>query len=212
MSVQLIKNEKILRSYDYASSHSKGLGAVNGSKTLIITNKRIIHKETVSGGKGLGLNISEMPVEKAKYIHTGLKVTRYPALLALGILFVFVALAALLAGGSLDLPPVIAIIPVALAVVCFIVFALKKTYMFTCSIDTDTHITNAFGFSSVSGDSVTKGIWSRAGRANKTFYIKVKVAPGVVEEMANELGSVIAAAANGDYDAITATDEIVAAE
>jgi hypothetical protein len=212
MSVQLIKGEKILRSYDYATSRSKGLGATEGSKTLIITNKRIIHKESITGGKGIGLNISEMPVSKAKYVHTSLKCTRYPVFLVFGILLVLVAVAALLLGKKIDLPAFIAVIPVILAVACFVVYAVKRTYLFSCSIDTDTHITNAFSFSSVSSDSRTKGLWTKAGKANKNFYIQVKVTPGVVTDMANELGSVISAAANGDYDAINVPDEVAVAE
>ena len=204
MSVSLIGGEQIIRSYEYATAHSKGLGATNGSKTLIVTNKRIIHRESFSGSKGSGISTSEMPIANAKYVNTNLRVTRYPALLVMGIVLVICALIMLF---TVEDSPAVALIPLVIAAVCFIAFALKKTYMFSCSIDTDTHINNAFAFSSLSGNSVSRGFWSKLGRANKTFFIRVKVTPGIVEEMANELGSVIAAAANGDFDEVPVSYE-----
>ena len=214
MSVQLIKDEKILRSYDYASSSARGLGATNGAKTLVITNKRIIHKESISGKKTTGSNISEMPVSAAKYVNTSFKITRYPILFVLGCLFAFLAVVMFALNrvqrGGVALFTGLSLILLIVAGVCFLVYFLKKTYSFACSIDTDTRITTAFAFSSVSGDSRTKGLFAKFRRANKNFYIKVKVNPEVAQKMAEELGGIIAAAANGDFDAIDAPAETVA--
>lgn len=214
MSVQLIKDEKILRSYDYASSSARGLGATNGAKTLVITNKRIIHKESISGKKTTGTNISEMPVSAAKYVNTSFKITRYPVLFVLGCLFAFLAVVLLAlggaTGGAVALSFGLFLVLLIVAGVCFLVYFLKKTYSFACSIDTDTRIANAFAFSSVSGDSRTKGLFAKFRRANKNFYIKVKVNPEVAQKMAEEMGCIIAAAANGDFDAIDAPAETVA--
>ena len=212
MSIQLSKNESILRSYDYATSHSGGLGATNGSKTLIVTNKRIIHRERIEGKKNAGVNTSEMPISAAKYVSTSFKQTRYPILMVIGIILAIVAVALFAALASVDMG--VALIPLVIigviAAIFIIVYLKKKTYSFSCSINTDTRITNAFGFSSVSGDSRTRGIFAKFGKSNKDFYIKVKVNSEVAKQMAEELGSVISAAANGDFDAIE--EELVKTE
>ncbi len=235
MSIQLASDEKILRSYDYAESKAKGLGATKGSKTLVITNKRIIHKEKIEGKKSSGSNTSEMPISAAKYVRTNFKETRYPILLVLGILFALVAFIVLIAsgksgdaatagaaasatakaastaasnangGGNAAIVPFLILL--AIAAVCIIVYLKKKTYTFACSIDTDTHITNAFGFSSVSGDSRTAGLFAMFRKANNNFYIKVKVNAEVAQQMADEMGYIIAAAANGDFDEVEAPCE-----
>ena len=213
MSIQLSKNESILRSYDYAASHSVGLGATNGSKTLIITNKRIIHRERIDGKKNSGVNTSEMPISAAKYVKTSFKQTRYPILMVIGIILAIVAVAlfAVLANVGMGVALIPFVIIGAIAAIFIIVYLKKKTYSFSCSIDTDTRITNAFGFSSVSGDSRTRGIFAKFGKSNnKNFYIKVKVNSEVAKQMAEELGSVISAAANGDFDAIE--EELVKTE
>ncbi len=206
MSIQLANGEKILRSYDYATSVSKGIAGTDGSKTLVITNKRIIHKENQKGKKSSGTNISEMPVSAAKYVRTNFKETRYPIFLIIGIILAIVAVVSLIAvvasGEDFAAGLIPFIIIGIIAAIFIIIYLKKKTHSFSCSIDTDTHITNAFGFSSVSGDSRTSGLFAAARRANNSFYIKVKVNAEVAQQMADELGYVIAAAANGDFDEI----------
>ena len=86
MSIQLSNNEKILRTYDYATAKSRGLAATKRSKTLIITNKRIIHKEISKGANTTSVNMSEMPIETAKYIRTSFKKTGYPILIVFAVL------------------------------------------------------------------------------------------------------------------------------
>ena len=258
MSIQLANGEKILRSYDYAQSQSKGLAGTDGSKTLVITNKRIIHKETIKGKKQSGTNMSEMPVKAAKYVRTSFKETRYPILLVIGIILAIAAVFCLIGSFSsgsssrddnysnnsayssnyssssnnygsyssnygsssnnygsssnnnakssndANVPLIFFFIFGVIAAVFIVIYALKKTYAFSCSIDTDTHITKAFDFSSISGDSRTSGIFAAFRKANNSFYIKVKVNSEVAQQMADELGYVIAAAANGDFDQIAA--------
>ena len=212
MSVQLTKDEKILRSYEYATSNSRGLGATQGSKTLVITNKRIIHKETISGRKCSGTNMSEMPISAAKYVNTAFRVTRYPILFVLGCLFVFLAAAMFvlfrfILSQFIRIPTILCLIPLLIAGICFLVYFLKKTYSFACSIDTDTRITSAFGFATVSGNSRTKDLFDMFRRANKNFYIDIEVNPEVTRQMAEEMGGIIAAAANGDFDLVDIPSE-----
>ncbi len=196
MAVKLVNGERILKSYDYAESKSKGLAGSKGSKTLVVTNRRIIHYEKNEGKGTSGTNVSEMPIEAAKYIRTSFKETRYPILLVFGILIALVGI--LLAFLSEAIIPFI--ICAVVATIFILIYAFKRTYAFACSIDTNTHITNAFGFSSISGDSRTAGLFSMFRQANKSFYIKVKVNSTAAQEMAEELGYIIAAAANGDFD------------
>ena len=196
MSVQLSNGEAIIRTYDYATAQSRGLASSTRSKTLIITNKRIIHKEVSDGVNTSSVNMSEMPIKAAKYIRTSYKKTGYPILIVLAVIFGLMAISLLVATKQI----VGFLIPAALAALCVFIYINKKDYAFACSIDTDTHITNAFNFSSVSGSSRTSGIFAAFGSANKSFSIKVKVKSDVAQQMANELGYIIAAAANGDFE------------
>ena len=211
MSIQLANDEKIIRQYEYATAQSWGLAATNRSKTLVVTNKRIIHKEVSEGTNTAAVNMSEMPVKAAKYVNTSFKRMGYPIFLVLAILFGIASVFMLAtAFGSVDanhedeavMMFVMAFFSAAFCAAFVVLYLKKKDYLFACTIDTDTHITPAFGVSSMSGSSRTRGIFHFFGSANKSFAIKVKVNSEVAQQMANELGYIVAAAANGDFDEV----------
>ncbi len=75
MSVQLAKNEKLIREFEYAN------GGAKVSKKLRVTTQRIIHEETA--GKYLAIH-REMPLEDAKYVDAALGKISKVALLVWG--------------------------------------------------------------------------------------------------------------------------------
>ncbi|MBO5908915.1 MAG: hypothetical protein J6Q67_03930 [Clostridia bacterium] len=210
MSIKLAKDEKIVRTYDYATSSTKGLASSASSKTLVITNKRIVHREAGHGSSNEFLNTSEMPLEAAKYVNTFYTKIGFPALLVFGIIFAIIALA-----GVIALPEDIKMLAVPfffVAALFIVLFFVKKKLSFTCTIDTDTHITPAFSFSSTSGNSATNGVYSKLAKANKVKSIQINVDYHVAKQMADELGYVIMAAKNGDFDSVEAPVAVAKAE
>lgn len=201
MSVQLAKNEKVVRSYDYATAQKGGLASTSITKSLVVTNKRIIHKEVGTGKNNEFVKTSEMPVSSAKYVNTYYQKLKFPIFLVWGIIFAVIALVAFLAiPEEIADFKALAFLPLILGVIFILVYIFKKQYIFVCTIDTDTHITPAFGFSSVSRNSKTDGITAVGKKGNKTTSIEVVINPETAKQMADEIGSVIMAAVNGDYD------------
>ncbi len=203
MSVKLANGEKLIRNYEYGTVDVKDIGKSSGAhRTLIVTNRRIIHQET-SVGKGTErISTSEMPIKSAKYVNTFYGMKSYPILIVLGVIFALVALITLFAseGGAAKIMGLIVF--GAIAALCFIVYARKKDYTLTCSIDSESYVTHILNFSTKSGNSLTRGLFSFLRKADRSNVINVKVSVNkdVAKQLAEELGSVVTAAANGDYD------------
>ena len=207
MSVQLAKNEKVIRSYDYATAQKGGLASTSITKSLVITNKRIIHKEVGTGKNNEFVKSSEMPVTAAKYVNTYYQKLKFPAFLVWGIIFAVIAVALFLA-----MPEEIKFagaLPLILGVIFILVYVFKKQFMFVCTIDTDTMITPVFGFSTMTRNSKTDSLTAAAKKGNKTTSIEVEVNNKVAKQMADEIGYIIMSAINGDYDE-EAAPEVVA--
>ena len=198
MSVQLAKNEKVLRSYDYATAQKGGLASVSITKSLVVTNKRIIHKEVGTGRNNEFIKTSEMPISSAKYVNTYYQKLKFPVFLVWGIILAVLAVVLFLA--MPDDFKATGVLPLLLGVAFILIYVFKKQYIFVCTLDTDTHITPVFGFSSVSRNSKTDAINAVGKKGNKTTSIEVVVNPEVAKQMADEIGYVIMSAVNGDYD------------
>ena len=215
MSIRLSENEKIIKEYDYASVGLKGVAnASHTSKSLTITNKRIIHREIGAGIGNEKIRTTEMPIEAAKYVDTFYGMKSFNFLLILGVLLSLVALVALV--GLPGMAKLVAFVLFAvLAAVCFIIYKFKKEYVITCNISTDTRVTPAFRCSSMSGSTISGRLTAALKRANRrmTINIRVKVDKDVAKAMADELGSIIADAQAGVcFDAGSFTVEETAAE
>ena len=96
MSIQFAKDEKVLKSFNYAAvGYNKKKDKYETFKALTVTNKRIIH-EAVRETRGNELILrQEMPVTDAKYIKTAMGKTATPSLLLQAILFAIIAVAAI---------------------------------------------------------------------------------------------------------------------
>lgn len=198
MSIKLAEGEKLIRTYDYGKVRSTGVASSGDSESaLLVTNRRIIHR---IAGHGVGkehLSVTEMPLRSAKYVNTFYGMKSYPILFVLGILFV---LSAIIEFSSSIIW--VGIVSLVAAVACFVIFFLKKDYTVTCQIFAESYIAPAFYCSSRSGNSLTRGAFGALSRGSKatTINVKVSVNNEVAKVMADELGYVIQAAANGDFD------------
>ena len=190
-------------------TEKSGLAGSTASKTLVVTNKRIIHREIGEGTDNEFINTSEMPVKSAKYVNTYYNKVGFPIFLVLAIIFAITAVVSLILTFVMaeemnqDPNPIMSFIFIILAVVFFIIYKEKKQYKFSCTIDTDTEITPAFTFASTTSNTKTNGIFRKAKKANATTAVRIVVNGAVAKEMADELGYVIMSAANGDYDDTT---------
>ncbi len=210
MSVKLANGEKLIRNYEYGTVDVKGIGKSSGAhRTLIVTNRRIIHQETSVGKGSERISTSEMPIKSAKYVNTFYGMKSYPILIVLGVIFALVALITLFAseGGAAKIIGLIVF--GAIAALCFIVYARKKDYTLTCSIDSESYVTHVLNFSTKSGNSLTRGLFSFLRKADRSNVINVKVSVNkdVAKQLAEELGSIVTAAANGDYDVEETVEE-----
>lgn len=198
MAISLIQGEKIIKSYDYGKKKSYSVDAASEGKNLTITNRRIIHSCTVKGAGRDGLSVSEIPIDAAKYVNTFCLRKRYPLLLVFAILFALLAIAFLPMGNF-----AVAIMILLVAVVFAIAFLVKKDCIFTCSIGTNGITSALMSFGSASGNSLTRRFFKSIGNlsAATTVMIKMKVNADVAKQMTEELGTVILAAANGEYNA-----------
>ena len=191
MSVQLAKDEKILRTYDYATAKKGGLAGATVSKTLVVTNKRIIHREVGEGKNNEFLNTSEMPITSAKYVNTYYNKVGFPRFLIQAIVAAIIAVILFIVSAAFaeDLDDAAGIVTffgvlaLVFAAIFFFIYIKKKDYKFTCVIDTDTHITPAFSFASASTDSPAVAIVGKAVENNTKFsaFAHINNAAGVVE-------------------------------
>ena len=95
MAIQFAKDEKVIKSFNYAATgYNKRKDTYDTFKSLIVTNKRVIH-ESVCEKRGNEVILrQEMPVADAKYVKTTMGKTSSPELLLLAILFAVIAVAA----------------------------------------------------------------------------------------------------------------------
>lgn len=92
MSLKFAKDEKVIRSFTYAATgYNKKKDTYDTFKSLIVTNKRVIH-ESVCEKRGNEVILrQEMPVADAKYVKTTMGKTSTPKFLLLALLFAVIA-------------------------------------------------------------------------------------------------------------------------
>lgn len=197
MSVKLAPNEKVIRNYAYGTTEtSKGLRSKVSSKSLIITNKRIIH-QTVSRGTGSeSISISDMPVSAAKYVDTSFgkkSFTIFAILAGICFLLMIAMFTGKIWGGGIA---ALAFCGIFVALYIFI-----KTYSLTCEIKSQAVIYTPLYISTEKGSNSFFSAFFRANRnPGGKLRVKITVNPEVAKEMAEELSSVIIAVANGEFD------------
>lgn len=197
MSIQFAKDEKVLKSFNYAAvGYNKKKDKYDTFKALTVTNKRIIH-EAVRETRGNELILrQEMPVTDAKYIKTAMGKTATPSLLLQAILFAIIAVAAIVVS-FLDFAEKfrfvfwIAAAPfVVLAVVKLVAFFASLSSVVSFSIYTDHAVTPVMMTAVVEGDQ-NNADGAPIKKAKKEPQLEIRVNADVAREIADELGAVI---------------------
>ena len=92
MSVKFAKDEKVIKFFNYAATgYNKKKNSYDTFKSLIVTNKRVIHEQVCEKRGNEVILRQEMPVTDAKYVKTTMGKTSTPKFLLLAILFAIIA-------------------------------------------------------------------------------------------------------------------------
>ncbi len=200
MSIKLAAGEKIIRNYDYGKTKTKnGVKSSNSSKSLIVTNKRIIHKIISTGTGSESISLDEMPVSSAKYVNTYYKKSSSISLLIFGILLSLLGIFSIIKSPSNS---TLAFLETVLGVIFVVLYFTNKSCSLICNISTDSKITPAMSLSTNTINNNLRGIFARSRNNVRNIKIKVSIDKDIAKKLAIELGAVIMAAASGEYNSI----------
>ena len=197
MAIQFAKDEKIIKSFNYAAvGYNKKKETYDTFKSLIVTNKRIIH-EAVRETKNNELILrQEMPVADAKYIKTTMGKTASPKLLVLAIVFAVIAAAAV-ALSFLEFAArfqfvfwILAVPFVVLAIVKLIAYFASLATAVSFSIFTDHAVTPVMG-TTVVETNANDADGTQNKKAKKEPELIIRVNPDIAREIADGLGAAI---------------------
>ncbi len=200
MSVQYAQGEKIFAQYDYATfGYHKKTAEYTMAKSLIVTNRRVIHQE-VSNQKGKKSIVrKQIPLDRAQFVDVSTSRLSKPGFLVMALIFAIVAVAAYFVGtvpavtdamGSFSiLPSIGAGVLGVIALICLIsYFSSFRTYL-AVSIDVDCEIHNGIDFTSKAVNMSKKK--NDARTAGKNLQLNLQVDKKVAVQIADELGAVI---------------------
>ena len=206
MSVQLAKDEKVIRSFTYATlGYNKKKNKYDTFKSLIVTNKRLIHEAIRETRSNELILRQEMPVADAKYIKTVMGRSFSPQLLVQAIIYAVIAVViALLA--TFDFAEKFFVVFLILAAP-FLFVAIKKL------IDYFASFSNIVSFSIFTDHPVTPVMTTAAVEVNNNENtdgaprkaknepsLEIRVDANVARQIADGLGAAIlnAVAYNGE--------------
>ncbi len=198
MSLQYAKGEKVFAQYDYATfGYHKKTAEYTMSKSLIVTNRRVVHQAVSHQGGKKAVIRKQIPLEHAKFVDVATSRISKPGLLVAAIIFAVIAFAAYLVG---NIPPVqdklgqwAIAFPIGAGVFGFVALMFLLGYILSfrtylaCSIDIDCPVNNAIDFTSKSVNR--RKADARTDRQKIQFNLRVN--SKVAMKMADELGAVI---------------------
>lgn len=228
MSVQLAKDEKVIRSFTYAAlGYNKKKNKYDTFKSLIVTNKRLIHEAVRETRNNELILRQEMPVADAKYIKTVMGKSCSPQLLVQAIIYAVIAvMVALLA--TFDFAEKFFVVFLVLAAP-FLFVAIKKL------VDYFASFSNIVSFSIFTDHPVTPVLTTAAVEVNNENAdgaprkaknepsLEIRVNSDVARQIADGLGAAIlnAVTYNGEdieleenvtVEPLESTDEPIDAE
>jgi len=200
MSVQFAKDEKIIKSFNYATvGYNRRKGQYDTFKSLIVTNKRIIHESVNDKRCNEIILRQEMPVADAKYVKTTMGKTSNPAYLLQALLFAIIAAAAVFVS-TLDFAEKFYVLFLVLAAPFAILTFVKLAAYFSSrakivsfSIFTDHVVTPVICTAAVETENK-----ETEGKKNtkKDPSLEIRVNADVAREIADGLGAAILDAIN----------------
>ena len=203
MSVQFAKDEKVIKSFNYANTgYNKKKGQYDTFKSLIVTNKRVIHESVNDKSYNEIILRQEMPVADAKYVKTTMGKVSTPAYLLQAILFAVIAVAAVVVS-TLDFAEKFYVLFLVLAAPFAILTFVKLSAYFASrakivsfSIYTDHVVTPVISTAAVEAN--TDDTQGKKSKGEPTLEIQVNA--DVAREIADGLGAAIldAIAYNGE--------------
>lgn len=197
MAIQLAKDEKVIKAFNYAAvGYNKKKDRYDTFKSLIVTNKRVIHEAVRETRNNELILRQEMPVADAKYVKTTMGKTAAPELLVQAIIFAVIAVAAV-ALSFLDFAEkfafvfwILAVPFVVLAVVKLIAYFASLSTVVSFSIFTDHTVTPAMSTAAAEGD-FEKAEESKAKKGKKAPTLEIRVNADIARELADGLGAAL---------------------
>ena len=200
MSVKFAKDEKVIKSFDYATvGYNKRKGQYDTFKSLIVTNKRVIHESVNDKRNNEIILRQEMPVADAKYVKTTMGKTSNPAYLLQALLFAIIAAAAVFVS-TLDFAEkfyvAFLVLAAPFAVLTFVKLAAyfsSLTKVVSFSIFTDHVVTPVICTAAMEAENK-----ETEGKKNtkKDPSLEIRVNADVAREIADGLGAAILDAIN----------------
>lgn len=194
MSVQFAKDEKVIKSFNYATvGYNKKKDQYDTFKSLIVTNKRIIHESVKDKRYDEIILRQEMPVADAKYVKTTMGKTSNPAYLLQALLFAIIAIAAIVVS-TLDFAEkffvVFLVLAAPFAILTFVKLAAyfaSRSKVVSFSIFTDHVVTPVICTALVESDNDD----ASGKKAKKEPTLEIRVNEDVAREIADGLGAAI---------------------
>ena len=203
MSVQFARDEKVIKSFNYANTgYNKRKGQYDTFKSLIVTNKRVIHESVNDKSYNEIILRQEMPVADAKYVKTTMGKVSTPAYLLQALLFAVIAVAAVVVS-TLDFAEkfyvLFLVLAAPFAILTFVKLAAyfaSRAKIVSFSIYTDHVVTPVISTAAVEAN--TDDTQGKKSKSEPTLQIQVNA--DVAREIADGLGAAIldAIAYNGE--------------
>ena len=216
MAIQFAKDEKVLKSFNYACvGYKQKKGQFDIFKRLTITNKRIIHEAVRETNNNELILRQEMPVTDAKYIKTTMGKIASIRFLVFAIILAVLAVAAVVVS-SLEFAEafkfvfwVLAAAFAVFAIVNLVLYFKSRVVSVSFSIFTDKPLTIAMSTAVADGDFNQA---QEMKKGNKEPTLEIRVSVDDAREIADGLGAAILNAINGMYEPEeAATEEAVPA-
>ena len=205
MSIQFAKNETVVRRFDYATlGYRKKTDSYAVARSLIVTNKRVIHQD-VNEQMGKDLIVRrEMPIEHAKFVDVRFSKTSKPSCLVAALILAVLAVAAyfltnlktwlpnvafvqnlpeILFVGLSGLLGLIALINV------FSYFASRRV-MLACTVSTDSVIQPVFS-NTITDEAISPKKAKQAKRNTLRMELDIRINKRAAKDLADGLGAAI---------------------
>lgn len=195
MSVQFAKDEKVIKSFNYATTgYNRRKGQYDTFKSVIVTNKRVIHESVNDKRYNEIILRQEMPVADAKYVKTTMGKTSNPIYLLQALLFAIIAAAAVFVS-TLDFAEkfyvLFLVLAAPFAILTFVKLAAyfsSRSKVVSFSIFTDHIVTPVICTAAVEADNNEN---QNKKIVKKDPSLEIRVNADVAREIADGLGAAI---------------------